>query len=200
MASLALGLSACGGDEDTAGEQTTEQPAPSSAESSAAESSEATEQADTASGDITAPGTELKIGETATVPFEYGTDKSGTIAVTVTAIEQGEEADLAQFGERAKGLVPYFVKYTVENVDGSDLAYSNLSLRAVTAEGRSTGVVITGGVEGKCESETADQDFTTAGASYETCRLQAGQAGVEVAGAEFSEGDDYSDDPIVWTK
>ncbi len=125
---------------------------------------------------------------------------SGTIAITVTDIEKGSSSDLAQFGDRAKGLVPYYIKFTVENVEGTDLSYSSVRLRANTADGRGTGVIISGDVEGKCESETAGRDFTTAGATFETCALQASQEGVDVVSAEFNEGDDYQDDPISWTK
>ncbi|MFC4004995.1 hypothetical protein ACFS2C_27720 [Prauserella oleivorans] len=202
MAALAVGLSACGSEEETATAATSEPPATTaSSETSAAEPSEpSTPAGDIGPAKATAPGTELEVGETATVPFEYTSDKTGTIAITVTAIEQGQESGLAEFGERAKGLVPYFIKYKIENVGGTDLSYANLDLRAVTADGRSTGVVIAGDVPGKCESETADKDFTTAGATFETCNLQASRAGVEVTGAEFDEGDEYSDNPVVWTK
>ncbi|EHR63734.1 hypothetical protein [Saccharomonospora cyanea] len=208
VAALGLGLTACGDTEtgaaqpaDTTKAGTSSASAsPTSSEAPAPESTEAKPSGSSASGDVTAPGTELKVGETATVPFTYGTDMSGTIAITVTAIEQGAPADLAAFGDRAKGLVPYFIKYQVENVEGTDLSYSSVRLRATTADGRGTGVIISGDVEGKCESETADRDFTTAGASYETCALQASREGIEVVGAEFSDGDDYLDDPVVWSE
>ncbi|ASR36152.1 hypothetical protein BAY61_15350 [Prauserella marina] len=204
IAAVALGLSACGSEEEgtpAAGEPTT---AASSAEAEAPESSEADVPADSedspSAEDVTAPGTELKTGETAVLPFTYGTDKSGTIGVTVTDIEQGDSADLAEFGDRAKGLVPYYVKISVENLEGTDLAYSSVSLRAVTGDGRGTGVVISGDVEGKCESDSAPREFTSAGATYETCVLQAAQEGVDVVGAEFDDGDAYQDEPVTWVK
>ena len=148
-------------------------------------------------GDVTKPGSTLKVGERAVVPFKYGTDKSGTIALTVTAIEKGDNADLAKYGDKAKGLVPYYIRVSIENVDGSDLAYSSVSLRAIGTDGKSTGVIITGETD-KCESETAKKDFTTAGAKYETCVLQASREGLEVAGATFDKGDDYLKSPITW--
>ncbi|WP_197321930.1 hypothetical protein [Saccharomonospora sp. NB11] len=200
---LAFGLAACGGDEDGSTDTDTMPTSASSSVAESPESSAAEEPADdtgAAPGEITPPGTELKVGETATVPYTYGKDKSGTIAITVTDIEKGDPADLAQFGDRAEGLVPYYIKFTVENVEGTDLAYSSLRLRAQTADGRGTGVVISGKIEGKCESESADRDFTTAGATYESCSLQASRDGVDVVAAEFDDSDDYSDDPIVWTK
>jgi hypothetical protein len=168
---------------------------PAASTSSTASSSASLPKA--AAGDVTKPGSELKVGERAVVPFKYGTDKNGTIAITVTAIEKGDNADLAKFGDKAKGLIPYYIRVSVENVDGSDLAYSSVSLRAVGTDGKSTGVIITGETD-KCESETAKKDFTTPGAKFETCVLQASREGLEVAGATFDKGDDYVKSPITW--
>jgi hypothetical protein len=91
----------------------------------------------------------------------------------------------------------YFIRATIENVDGTDLAYSTVSLRAIGGDGRSTGVIISGDVD-KCESESADKNFTTPGAKYETCVLQASRANGTVGGATFDKGDAYQDDPVVW--
>ncbi|PRY41767.1 hypothetical protein [Umezawaea tangerina] len=156
-----------------------------------------TKSTEAASGDVTKPGSTLKVGDRAVVPFKYGTDKQGTIAIVVTAIEQGTTADLAKFGDKANGLTPFFIRATVENVDGSDLAYSSVSLRGIGADGKSTGVIISGDVD-KCKSETAKKDFTTAGAKFETCVLQAAREGATVAGATFDKGDDYLKSPITW--
>ncbi|GAB3005022.1 hypothetical protein GCM10027184_72890 [Saccharothrix stipae] len=169
-----------------------------SAKSGSATASSAKPKA--ASGDVTPPDTELKVGDRAVVPFEYGTDQKGTIAIVVTAIEQGSNADLAAFGDKAKGITPYYIRVSVENVGGTDLSYSSVRLRAVGADGRSTGVIITGETP-QCQSETAKKDFTTAGAKYETCVLQGAREGDgTVAGAEYNEGDDYLKSPITWKR
>ncbi|WP_199440840.1 hypothetical protein [Umezawaea beigongshangensis] len=197
-------LSACGS-EDVAG---TSAPAsgstaaeksstPSSSTASSAASS--SKSAPAATGDTTPPGTELSVGDRAVVPFEYGTDKSGTIAVTVTAIEAGDNADLAAFGEKAAGIVPIYVRVTVENVGGDDLAYSSVSLRAVGSDGRGTGVIITGDTP-KCESESAPKSFTAAGETYETCVLQGARDASAVTGATFGKGGDYDDSPVLWKR
>jgi hypothetical protein len=149
-------------------------------------------------GDVTAPGSKLKVGDRAVVPFKFGTDKQGTIAITVTAIEQGANADLAKFGDKAKGIVPFYIRVSVENVGGTDLAYSSVSLRGLGADGKSTGVIISGETD-KCQSETAKRDFTTAGSKYETCVLQAAREGSRITAASFDKGDDYLKSPVVWT-
>ncbi|WP_222722168.1 hypothetical protein [Actinomadura alba] len=152
-------------------------------------------------GPVTSPGTALRIGQRAVVPFKYGS-KTGTIAITVTAIEQGDQAAFsARFGARANGMVPYYIRYSIENVGGTDLSSSSAPLlRAIGPDGRSTGVGVIGDLPA-CERGRATDQFTSAGAKYEACRLQAARQGGEVAGAEYDESEGgYRDSPIVWKK
>ncbi|NEE16105.1 hypothetical protein G3M58_57760, partial [Streptomyces sp. SID7499] len=94
LTTLGLGLTACNDGEDSA--TTQESPsasAPASPDPSSESPSADAGDGDAApAGDVAAPGTKVKIGERAVLPFTYGTDKKGTIAVTVTAIEKGAEA------------------------------------------------------------------------------------------------------------
>ncbi|CCH31323.1 hypothetical protein ABZ816_03500 [Actinosynnema sp. NPDC047251] len=198
----ALLLSACGSTTDgVATPGTTAATATSAAEtSSAAASTTKSGSADMTaevSEDVTKPGTKLKVGDRAVVPFKYGTQKTGTIALTVTAIEEGSNADLAKFGDKAKGITPVYIRVTVENVGGTDLAHSSLSLRALGADGKGTGVIISGDTD-QCESETAGKDFTKAGAKYETCVLQGTREGTKAPSASYNNGDGYDKSPLVW--
>src|SRR5699024_4701183 len=122
-AALTLGMSACGSEEGTASKAdevatssaTPEQDTDDETEtgtSTPTESSDSSENS--SSAEITEPGTELKIGETATVPFEHTDEKTGTIAITVTDVEKGDKSALEQYGDKAKGFVPYYIKYKVE--------------------------------------------------------------------------------------
>lgn len=186
-------LSACG-QQQQAGVAA---PAPPPA-TSAPTSSPETSAADGGSADATPPGTKLKVGDRAVVPFKYG-NKKGTIAITVTAMELGPNADLAPYGDKAKGMLPVYIRMSVENVGGTDLAFSAVNLRTVGANGRSTGVVVTGGTP-KCKSQASKKDFTTVGAKYETCELQAIRETGELGGASYSDTDVYKDEPIIWKK
>ncbi|WP_409495386.1 hypothetical protein [Amycolatopsis sp. cmx-11-12] len=147
----------------------------------------------------TAPGSELKVGDRAVVPFKYGNDKTGTIAITVKSIELGTKEDLAKFGEKAAGVVPVYVRMVIENVGGTDLADTSVSVRAVDAGGKGTKVILANGTAA-CKGEPAAENFTTAGATYETCETEGVKDGGEVGGVTFSEGDGYKDDPILWKK
>lgn len=206
LATMGLGLTACNDGEDSSSAQ--ESPsasAPASPDPAASDSAGASPSADAgddaaapAGGDVAAPGTKFKIGDKAVLPFTYGTEKKGTVAVTVTAIEKGAEADMAPFGDKAKGMTPYYIRMKVENVSGTDLSYASLRLRGQLESGAPTGVILIGDLPGKCDSETAPRDFTTKGASYETCTLSATKTD-PIAVASFEEGDAYSDSPVVWT-
>ncbi|WP_330310697.1 hypothetical protein OHS17_01620 [Streptomyces sp. NBC_00523] len=201
LTTLSLGLTACNDDEDPAAmpespsASAPASPAPSSESPSADPSDDAGSKP---SGDVAAPGTKFKVGDRAVVPFKYGTSKEGTVAITVTAIEKGTEADMAPFGDKAKGMTPYYIRMKVENVGGTDLSYSSLRLRGNLAGGAPTGVILIGDLPGKCDSETAPRDFTTKGASYETCSLSATKTD-PIAVASFEEGDAYRDSPVIWS-
>ncbi|KND25329.1 hypothetical protein IQ60_31405 [Streptomyces europaeiscabiei] len=201
LTTLGLGLTACNDGEDSA--TTQESPsasAPASPDPSSESPSAGTDDDDAAApaGDVAAPGTEVKIGDRAVLPFTYGTDKKGTIAVTVTAIEKGAEADMAAFGDKAKGMTPYYIRMKVENVGGTDLSYASLKLRGKLEGGGPTGVILIGDLPDKCDSESAPRDFTTKGASFETCSLSATKTD-PIAAASFEEGDAYRDSPVLWT-
>jgi len=201
VTTLGLGLTACGGDdEDGAAEKetpTATASAPATDEASPSADSGDSEGGDTKpAGDVTEPGAGLKVGDRAVLPFEYA-KKKGTLSITVTAIEKGAEADMSRFGERAKGLTPYFIKMKVENVGDTDLSHAYVQLRGLLDGGRSTGVSLIGDIPGKCDKESAPAEFGK-GVSFETCSLAASQSG-DVTGAEFDDGDAYSDKPVVWT-
>lgn len=192
----ALLLSACGGESGQASPAPAGPPeAPVSVPASASEPSST--GSPTAAGETTEPGSELKLGDRAVVPFKYGTTKSGTIAITVTAIDKGDNADLAKYGDRAKGITPYYIRASVENIDGADLSYASVSLRALGSDGRSTGVIITGSTD-RCKSGTAGKDFAQPGAKFDTCVLQGAREGATVSAASFDKGDGYDKSPVVW--
>ncbi|MFJ8754454.1 hypothetical protein ACIREO_34825 [Streptomyces sp. NPDC102441] len=204
LAIMGFALSACDGDEEGVAAQ--DSPSASASASASAPPSSETPAADDnsgdggsapAEGDVAEPGAKLKVGDRAVLPFEYTSDKKGTIALTVTAIEKGTEADMAAFGDKAKGMTPYFIKMKVENVGGTDLSYASLKLDGVLEGGAGTGVILMGDIPGKCDKESAPREFTTEGASYETCSLSATKT-APVTGAEFDEGDAYSNSPVVW--
>ncbi|UMP05233.1 hypothetical protein [Amycolatopsis sp. EV170708-02-1] len=144
-----------------------------------------------------APGSTLKVGERAVVPFEDA-GKSGTIAITVKSIDIGPKEDLAEFKNKGEGTLPVYVRMVVENVGGTDLSGTSVSVRALGPDGKSTKVVMANSTAA-CKGGEAAADFTTAGATYETCKTEGVKDGDEVGGVAFRDGE-YQDDPITWKK
>ncbi|MFE2524392.1 hypothetical protein ACFXEL_09175 [Streptomyces sp. NPDC059382] len=181
---------------------------PTSASSSAAARPSKSAEPDTSASpsaggdDAPAPGTagtaksgqRFKIGEAATVPFKYGTDKTGTIALTVTGIEQGQASDLAalKLGDKAKGMVPYYIRYSVKNVGTTDLSHTSVGhIKGLLPDGsEAQGLSIIGTFE-KCDDDSLPRDFTN-GKSQTNCAVAlAPSAQTKVVGAEYW-GEPYS--------
>ncbi|MFK0048858.1 hypothetical protein ACIQU4_33145 [Streptomyces sp. NPDC090741] len=140
------------------------------------------------------PGQTFKIGETATVPFSYGNTKGGTIALTVTAVEQGQPADLdaLKLGDKVKGMIPYYIRYSVKNVGTVDLSFASVGhMKGTLPDGtEAQGVSVIGKFE-KCKDESLPKGFTN-GQTQTSCAIAlAPSAQTKVAGAEYW-GDPYN--------
>ncbi|MFF3650409.1 hypothetical protein ACFYXV_17470 [Streptomyces sp. NPDC002181] len=140
------------------------------------------------------PGQTFKIGETAQVPFNYGSTKGGTIALTVTAVEQGQPADLdsLKLGDKVKGMIPYYVRYSVKNVGTVDLSYASVGhMKGLLPDGsEAQGVSVIGKFE-KCKDESLPKGFTN-GQTQTSCAIAlAPSAQTKVVGAEYW-GDPYN--------
>lgn len=189
---ITLALSACGGDDPAEPEP----PAPPTTQPPATTAAPAEDGGSSAApGEITEPGTELAVGETAVVPFDDG----ATIAITVTSIEVGDQAAFEADFDDTEGVVPYYIWFTAENLSDQDMSFASLPrLRAVTEDGIGTGAVLFGSSSGDCENLSFPDDAGQ-GTVIESCSLQASPEGVEAAGAQYdaSEGD-YTENPITW--
>ena len=209
----ALVLSACGGESESADPTTTTETTTSEElATTPAERVTSSESASEGAAELTPQGTQLALGEKAVVPF-HASGEEGLIGVTITKIDKGAPADLAplQLGARADGYVPFYVRITVTNESGSDFAGSSLvSLTGLLADGREAGGVFS--VPSSftpCAKGSAGDDFTTAGASYETCTLALAPDPEQVTGVAY-EVDTYADaapagakadyaaEPITW--
>ncbi|MFF0220325.1 hypothetical protein [Streptomyces vinaceus] len=140
------------------------------------------------------PGQTFKIGETAQVPFNYGSTKGGTIALTVTSVEQGQPADLdsLKLGDKVKGMIPYYVRYTVKNVGTVDLSYASVGhMKGLLPDGSEAQGVSVIGTFDKCKDESLPKGFTN-GQTQTSCAIAlAPSAQTKVVGAEYW-GDPYN--------
>ncbi|MEV6581495.1 hypothetical protein AB0M92_25420 [Streptomyces sp. NPDC051582] len=139
------------------------------------------------------PGQTFKIGETAQVPFSSGSTK-GAIALTITTVEQGQPADLdsLKLGDKVKGMIPYYIRYSVKNTGTTDLSFASVShMKGLLPDGsEAQGVSVIGKFE-KCKDETLPKGFTN-GQTQTSCAIAlAPSAQTKVVGAEYW-GDPYN--------
>ncbi|RKT16297.1 hypothetical protein BX285_0632 [Streptomyces sp. 1114.5] len=143
-------------------------------------------------GPTAAPGTTVKVGDAVTIPFSSGSTK-GTIALSVTSIEKGDPADLASLnlGDKAKGLVPYYIHYKVTNAGSTDLSFTSVDhMKGLLADGTEAQDLLIIGSFPKCKSDSLPKGFTN-GQSATSCAVAMSPEASKVAGAEYW-GDPYT--------
>ncbi|ARF79027.1 hypothetical protein ACIG0C_28570 [Kitasatospora aureofaciens] len=137
-------------------------------------------------GPTAAPGTTLKIGDAATVPFSSGSTK-GTVSLAVTSIDKGDPADLAplKLGDKVTGMVPYYVRFKVTNTGSTDLSFASLTqVKGTLPDGSEASEVMLIGTFDKCPHPSFPKGFTN-GQSITSCVLALAPTATKVAGAEY---------------
>ncbi|MEU3723049.1 hypothetical protein [Streptomyces sp. NPDC031705] len=147
-----------------------------------------------AGGAVAKSGQAFRIGEAATVPFSYGSNKGGQLALAVTSIAQGDPADLEplKLGDKVKGMIPYYISYTVKNTGTTDLSFSSVGhIKGLLGDGsEAQGVSVIGKFD-KCKDNSLPKGFTN-GQTQTNCVIAlAPSAQTKVSGAEYW-GDPYN--------
>ncbi|WP_330294508.1 hypothetical protein [Streptomyces sp. NBC_00503] len=190
----ALTLTAC--NDDDPGAAKTSPPAASSSASASASPSAAPASSAPATGGATGgagggetakAGQSFKIGQPAQFPFTSGSTK-GTIALTVTSIEEGVPADLAPFklGDKVNGMVPFYVRYSVKNTGSTDLSFASVGhIKGLLPDGTEAQDLMVIGKFEKCPNDSLPKGFTN-GQSATGCAVAlAPSTSVKVTGAEY---------------
>ena len=225
MAVAALALTACGGSDDTTTTSTTssatsestqsdtssddatetEETEPTESESEDAESEDDAEGEDGAApAGLAEPGTELSVGDTATIPQG---DDGATIGLKVTEITKGSSADLSKLkdADKYKEYTPVYVQYEMSGTDSSSELGGDIldDVDPILADGRKASTLILIGTSPfeKCDSNSIPDDFGP-GDTETTCQVAMVSSGQEVSGAQYSpyEGDYADDGAVVWKK
>ena len=202
---MVFSLAACGSDDkdsdkDASEENTSEASESPSEEASdeASESESASDSASASSGgavdaDLTAAGTELKLGESAVVPGDYGGNEYA-LEVTVNSIDPGTDADLKSLKLDATQFDAFYVKVTAEVVsgdaDGGDPTDGLVALSGDTPARQ----IIEFGSFTPCNGEDFDGP-SPAGTTLETCAPFAVAKGQKADSVAFT---DTEGDPIIW--
>lgn len=206
---LSLALTACGGDEDTdkdnSSDDTSQEATDDTSDEDTDESDDtddtddATESDDSddsggaaGSGDYTEPGSELALGDAADVYY----DDKADLTITLTEVEEGSAADLEGVDD-ADGLVPFYLQFTVVGGAGAEeITYLSTAFKGLLENGEETTVSFSGSLE-PCDEDMPD-DFAE-GVEGEFCVPAIARDGEKVVGASYQPYDsDYEDDPITW--
>lgn len=186
----ALTLTACNDDAGTAKSSPPAASSPAPASPSAAPASSAPADGGSAGsggGETAKAGQSFKIGQPAQFPFASGSTK-GTIALTVTSIEEGQPADLAPFklGDKVNGMVPFYVHYSVKNTGSTDLSFASVGhIKGLLPDGTEAQDLMVIGKFEKCPNDSLPKGFTN-GQSAKGCAVAlAPSTSVKVTGAEY---------------
>ncbi len=148
--------------------------------------------------ELTAQGSELAVGDTATAAYELSQDQIGAIEVTVTSLEKAN-FDLFVGWELTKEIrktAPYFVRAKVTNVGDTDLGGNPVPLYAVDGENRLIESSLFTGTFKPCESASFPKKFKT-GDTLKACMVYLVPGGGDLTAASFRPDQEF--DPIVWT-
>lgn len=209
-----LALTACqdddkpadgGSDETTSSptESESSEPTETPTESPSDEATEeSTEDSTAGSGELTEPGTELSIGDTATVDSEYG-GKPVTVDVTVTDIEEGTSEQLEELGLKdadPQDYTPYYIKIDATLVEGEETGYEPSVDFYGFAGTTPASTLLEFGEFPPCNGEAFGVD-SQVGDTVSTCAPVLVEKGSTVDAAAFGGGDDYDiydDKQITW--
>ncbi len=148
--------------------------------------------------ELTALGTSLVLGETATVAWEPAKKTVGVIAVTVTRLRKGTLADFAGFtlDEQTKQSTPYYVDATVQNLGKSDLSGVPTPLYLVDGENVLVQASTFQSTFAPCAAKPLPEKFKP-GKEAKVCLVYIAKDRGTLAAISFRPKQEYA--PIQWT-
>lgn len=205
---FALSLAACGGDDgndESSDSETTSEATESEEATEETEETETTEETEETGGtgdaELTPAGTELSLGESATVEGEYA-GKPWIITLSVDSIDEGTKAELdsLKLDEDTSKLTPYYLKVSAELVEGEGGFDPANELDGFSGE-TPAGTLIEFGEFEPCNGETFELEAQP-GDTLETCTTVLATKPDVVDSVQFSSSDtDYDrfdGQPVVW--
>jgi hypothetical protein len=194
----------CGGDDDD------QAAAPASTQTNATTTQTESDSGGGASagGGITAPGTTLKLGETANVTYKplTATDDKNLFKVAATAekIEKGSIDDFKNIDldSQQKASTPYYVTVKIENT-GREIPLGNtqgdpdLKFGALDDRGQEQGSITFIGSFDRCEDTDAPKPFAK-GKSYESCLTYLVGGDGSITSVTWKGSDKYILKPVAW--
>jgi len=163
------------------------------------EDPEPTTPATTLPDGTTTPGTELSVGDTATVRLSGTKKRSSRVKLTVTALKKGKISALDDFklDAKTKKSTPYYVRARLRNVGDGDLSGQALTLYGLVSKNLLVPPVEFGSSFGPCPGGVLPATFTRSKQASVCLVMLAPKRGT-ITSVEFRSADNA--DPISWSK
>lgn len=148
--------------------------------------------------ELTAQGSTLEVGETATVAYEPRQEKVGVLDIEVTSLEKAS-FDLFvgwELTKQTRSATPYFVRATVTNVGDSNLGGRPVPLYLVDGENRLVESSIFTGSFKPCDDASFPKKFA-AGDRLRACMVYLAPDKGELTAVSFRPTQEFN--PITWT-
>lgn len=200
---MTLMLGACGSSGGSSSSASTSSAGAAAVGSSSATSTSTATNSAAKSG-ITAPGTGLSVGQTATVTYtpltSSGTGKPRTLKVTVASLRTGSSADLkgVDLSGAPKGALPQYATVTVTNLGplSIDVDGTSDAIQGIDHGGNQQSPVSFIGDFPPCDQNSSTTPVAV-GASFHTCLTYLVSGGITKVA--WTGTDDYMNSPVTWS-
>ena len=185
-----LALTACSGDDGGSPESSEPESSPTVAETPYLEVPEGVE--------LTAQGSELEVGDSATVAYEPRQNAVGALDIKVTSTEKASFSMFEgwELTKETRKTAPYFVRATVTNVGDTDLGGRPVPLYIVDGDNRLIESSVFTGTFKPCESSMFPQKFKN-GDKVKACLVYLAPDKGKLTAVSFRPDQEF--DPITWT-
>ncbi|MFL6025097.1 MAG: hypothetical protein ACJ72O_17275 [Marmoricola sp.] len=146
---------------------------------------------------LTAYGTELKFGESATVAYAPNDQRKSVLQLTVLSASKGSIADLSSYSleDRTKASTPYYVRVSVKNVGTGDVGRTPIPLFMVDSRDTLISASSFTNTFAKCPSVPLPTTFGP-NAAMSTCLVYLAPEHGTMTGVSFRAVQENA--PILW--
>jgi hypothetical protein len=148
--------------------------------------------------ELTAPGSQLSVGDHAVVAYHPRQDQVAALDIQVTDLERTGIKDFAawQLSKQQQESTPYYVRATIENVGDTDLGGREVPLYVVNEENLLLQATPFASSFAACPSAPFPTRFGP-GATADVCLVYLAPDHGELVAVSFRPEDTF--DPITWT-
>lgn len=192
----ALALTGCSGEEQQPSGDSSSAGTPSGSDASPTEAD--SPYLDVPDGvDLTAQGSTLSVGDTATVAYEPKQGKVGALDILVTSLEKASFKQFVgwELTKKIRKTAPYFVRAKVTNVGETNLGGRPVPLYIVDGKNRLIESSIFTGTFKPCDGASFPKKFKN-GDTVKACMVYLAPGKGELIAASFRPTQEFN--PITW--